>query len=339
MGAGTHGEATGRPGEAELIARYFAPLARDPGARGLVDDAATLAPPAGEELVLTADAVVAGVHFDPAAEAGTVARKALRVNLSDLAAKGARPLGYLMTLALADDWTPAWMTDFAAGLAADQDLYGLSLLGGDTVRTPGPVSVSIMALGAVPAGGMVRRDAARAGARVFVSGTVGDAALGLVLAREPGAARRLGLGAGEAAHLAGRLALPQPRLALAGALRAHACAAMDVSDGLVGDLAKMCRASGVGARIEAARVPLSPAARAALAADATLLPTAITGGDDYEILAAVADDEVAGFVAAAAAAGVPVSDIGRFEADMEGVAVNGPDGRAMTIAHGAYTHF
>lgn len=330
--------AAGRPGESELIARYFAPLATDPGARRLVDDAASLALPAGEELVLTTDAVVAGVHFDPAADAGTVARKALRVNLSDLAAKGARPLGYLMTLALPADWTEAWLGGFTAGLGADQEEYGLSLLGGDTVRTPGPLSVSIAALGAVPAGRMVRRDAARPGMRILVTGTIGDAALALALRQKGG--RQPRLSAADSAFLEGRLALPRPRLALAGALRAHAGAAMDVSDGLVGDLAKMCRASGLSARIESARVPLSAAAaRAIVESDAALLRVALTGGDDYEVLAGVEPGEVAAFAAAAREAGVEAVEIGGFEPGEDGVTVLGPDGRAMTIAHGAYTHF
>ena len=179
-----------RRGESELIARYFAPLTQDPGARGLLDDAASLSLPPGQEIVLTVDAVVAGVHFPEAEDAGAVARKALRVNLSDLAAKGAEPIGYLVSLALRDDWTEAWLESFVAGLGADQAEFGLSLYGGDTVRTPGPLSVSITAFGQVAKGRMVERGAARPGDVIFVSGSIGDAALGLLVRQSPELASR-----------------------------------------------------------------------------------------------------------------------------------------------------
>jgi thiamine-monophosphate kinase len=272
-----------RPGEDELIARYFAPLAADPGAAGLHDDAATASLAPGEEFVLTKDVLVAGVHFFADDPADLVARKALRVNLSDLAAKGATPGHYLLGLALPDDWDDAWLAAFAAGLAEDQPRFGVGLLGGDTTRAAGPLVLSVTALGVVPAGRAVRRSGARPGDVVAVSGAIGDAALGLALRQGRASADAIG---GEAAdHLRRRYLLPEPRVDLAPAVRACASAAMDVSDGLVGDLAKLCGASGVGARIELERVPLSEAAARAVAADPALFDLAMTGGDDYEILA------------------------------------------------------
>jgi thiamine-monophosphate kinase len=323
-----------RPSEDELIARYFAPLA-GPAGLWLNDDVALIAPPAGRELVLTADALVAGVHFFADDPAGAIARKALRVNLSDLAAKGAEPIGFLIALALPGDWTAPWLEAFAAGLGGDAAFYRCPLVGGDTVKTPGPLTLTITALGAVEAGRMAARSGVRPGDRLYVSGAIGDAALGLRL--------RLGQGPELAEthrrHLLDRYLLPQPRLALAPAMAAYAHAGMDVSDGFVGDLTKMLRASGVSARVELARLPLSPAARAAIAADSALFDIAATGGDDYELLAAVAPERSAAFEAAAAAAGVAVALVG------EALAGAGPprfirtDGREAAFARGAFSHF
>src|SRR5690606_19603926 len=171
-------ERSERPGEFGMIARYLRPLASDPGAFGLTDDAAALAPEPGFDLVLTKDMVAAGVHFFADDPAASIARKALRVNLSDLAAKGAEPIGYLLGLALPADWTEDWMAEFSAGLAEDQKRYGLSLLGGDTVKSPDGLMLSVTAIGQVPSGGIVRRAGAQAGDLIVVSGTIGDAALG-----------------------------------------------------------------------------------------------------------------------------------------------------------------
>ena len=179
-------------GEDRLIARHFKPIATHPGAFRLEDDAAAIAPPEGCDLVLTADGLVAGVHFFPDDPPDTVARKALRANLSDLAAKGARPLGFLLTLALPREIGDAWLGPFARGLAADADHFGCPLLGGDTVHTPGPIAISVSAFGAVAHGKMVRRAGAAAGERILVTGTIGDAALGLALRRSPDMARTLG---------------------------------------------------------------------------------------------------------------------------------------------------
>ncbi len=232
--------------EDRLIARFFAPLATHPGALGLADDAAFIKPPPGCDLVLKTDAIIGGVHFFADDAAHTVASKALRVNLSDLAAKGARPLGFLLSLAIPKTIGDDWLADFANGLRGDAVLFGCPLFGGDTDRTPGPVTISIAMFGSVPEGTMVRRAGAKPGDRVFVSGTIGDAALGLALRNGGGTDWKLN--DAQRQHLLSRYLLPQPRNALAEAVRTHASAAMDVSDGLAGDFAKLCRASQRGGR-------------------------------------------------------------------------------------------
>jgi thiamine-monophosphate kinase len=326
-------------GEERLIERYFRPLAKHPGALGLIDDAAAIAPPAGCDLVLTVDGIVGGVHFFPDDPAATIARKALRVNLSDLAAKGARPLGFLLTLALPKEIGESWLAPFAHALGEDAATYGCPLLGGDTVRTPGPVTISIAAFGAVPHGKMVRRSGAKPGDRVVVTGTIGDAALGLLLRQESGAGKRWGLDRTRRDHLLDRYLVPQPRSAVAAAIGSHASAAMDVSDGLAGDLAKLCRASAVAAEIEVARVPLSDAARGALARDPALIETIITGGDDYEVLAAVPAGKVAALCRAAAAAGVAMTEIGTVVAGQGEARFVGKDGKPLALAHPSFSHF
>jgi thiamin-phosphate kinase len=170
--------------EDRLIATYFRPIATHPGAFDLADDAAAIAPPPGCDLVLTTDGVISGVHFFPDDPADAVARKALRINLSDLAAKGAAPLGFLLSIGLPAGLPADWLKSFARGLREDAEHYGCALLGGDTDRSPGAITVYIAALGAVPHGGMVRRKGARPGDCVVATGTIGDAALGLVLRQD-----------------------------------------------------------------------------------------------------------------------------------------------------------
>jgi thiamine-monophosphate kinase len=218
--------------EDDLIATYFRPLATHPGAFGLTDDAAAIAPPPGCDLVLKTDGVISGVHFFLDDPADAVARKALRINLSDLAAKGAAPLGFLLSIGLPAGLPSGWIRSFADGLRDDAAHYGCPLLGGDTDKSPGAITVYIMALGTVPHGTMVRRNGARPGDVVVATGTIGDAALGLKLRLDAAAARRWGLDAAMEVHLRSRYLLPQPRNAIADALRRHATAAMDVSDGL-----------------------------------------------------------------------------------------------------------
>lgn len=323
--------------EDRLIARYFRPLAAHPGALGLVDDAAVLTPPPGCDLVLTTDGVIAGVHFFPDDPPETIGRKALRMNLSDLAAKGAQPAGFLMSVALSKPIDETWLAAFTAGLAEDARDYRCPLLGGDTDCTPGLTSVSIAAFGVVPHGTMVLRSTAKVGDLVVVTGTIGDAALGLALRRDAALGDHWRLSGALQAHLRQRYLLPQPRNALADAVRAHAAAAMDVSDGLVGDLAKLCRASAVAAEIDVERVPLSDAARAALATEPAVLATALTGGDDYEIVLTLPPAELAGFQAAAQAAGVAVSEIGRIVRGEGARFVQ--NGEALAFAQPSFSHF
>lgn len=320
-------------GEDDLIARYFKPLATDPGALGLTDDVAFLRG-GDDDLVVTTDAIVEGVHFLSDDPPETVAKKALRVNLSDLAAKGATPAGFVLTLALraADD---NWLAPFARGLGDDAAAFACPLLGGDTVSTPGPQMISITAFGRAPKGGMIRRDRAQVGDRVMVSGTIGDAALGLGILKGQ-------IATGDAAvdaMLADRYRVPQPRSTLAVAVRDHARAAMDVSDGLAGDLAKLCAASGVSATVDVGAIPLSAAARDVIARGAASLETLLAGGDDYEILCVIPDDRVAAFTAAASQAGVPVASIGVITA---GTALPGfvdARGREIALPRLSYSHF
>ena len=323
--------------EERLIARCFAPLAIHPGALGLADDAAVLSPPPGCDLVLTTDGVIAGVHFFAGDPPETIGRKALRMNLSDLAAKGAQPAGFLLSIALSDGTNEAWLTAFAAGLGDDAEHYRCPLLGGDTDHTPGPISVSITAFGNVPHGKMVRRSTAKPGDRVVVTGTIGDAALGVLLRREAGLAERLRLREAASAQLQDRYLLPQPRNALAAAVLQHASAAMDVSDGLAGDLAKLCRISGVAAEVNVAQVPLSEAARAAIATNPPLLETALSGGDDYEILLTLPPERLEAFRKAASEAGVAATEIGRIVAGQGARFMR--DGKALSFARPSFSHF
>jgi thiamine-monophosphate kinase len=323
--------------EDRLIARYFRPLAKHPGALGLADDAAVLAPPAGCDVVLTTDGIIAGVHVFPDDRPENIARKALRMNLSDLAAKGATPLGFLLALALPAATDEAWLAAFAGGLGEDAERYGCPLLGGDTDHTPGPMAVSITAFGAVPHGKMVLRSTAKAGDCIVVTGTIGDAALGVLLRRDEMLNKKWRLSEAMSAHLKQRYLLPEPRNALAGAVLQNASAAMDISDGLAGDLAKLCRASGVAAEVDVARVPFSDAVRTAVTADPAVLETVLSGGDDYEIILTLAPEKLAAFRAGAHQAGVSVAEIGRITAGEGARFVR--DGKPVTFAQPSYSHF
>lgn len=329
---------TGPLSEDDLIATLFAPVA-GPGALGLMDDVACFTPPAGCDLVVTTDAIVAGVHFLPNDPPDAIARKALRVNVSDLVAKGADPLGFVMTIALPAGVRTDWIAAFAAALGDDAALWSCPLLGGDTVHTPGPLTISITALGAVPSGALVARTGARPGDLLYVSGFVGDAALGLHVRQgdRPWVAR---VTHASRDYLVERFLHPQPRHALRHVVRDYASGAMDVSDGLVGDLAKMMRASGAGARVELARVPLSDATRAALRLEPALFDVAVTGGDDYEILCSVPQANAIGFEAAARACGVPLARIGQVTDDAQSGAIFVDAGGARKkFARGSYSHF
>lgn len=316
--------------EFAFIRDLLAPLSRGaPGAFGLGDDAAVLAARPGRELVVTVDAVIGGVHFRPEDPPGRIAQKALRVNLSDLAAKGADPVGILMALCVPAGTADDWLRAFVAGLADDLQGFAVPLVGGDTTSTPGPLMVSITALGELPAGTMVRRGGAQAGDLICVSGTIGDAALGLAdEARLPPAAR---------AFARERYLLPQPRLALGRALRGVARASIDVSDGLLADVGHICEQSGLGAEIDAGAVPLSAAVRQWLDADARNLHRILGGGDDYELAFCLPPERAAELDSLAAAGGVPVAIIGRMVPG-SGVKVRDGAGREIVVARGGYRH-
>ena len=308
------------PPEFSLIARHFRPLAAEAGLN-LLDDAALLTPPPGQQLILAADAMVAGVHFLPDDPPETIGRKLLRVNLSDLAAMGASPLGYLMTIALTPATHEVWLAAFAAGLAEDQRAFGIQLLGGDTVSTAGPLTLSLTILGHVPPGTALRRAGAQAGDDVWVSGRIGDGYLGLRAAR------------GELddpdGDLARRYRLPEPRLALGVALRGLARACMDVSDGLLQDLSHLCRAGGCAAEVDAPRVPAT-----------TLAPITalVTGGDDYELLFAGALTDRAAIEAAGTATRTPVTRIGRFTVGAPRVTLRNAEGADITPERLGWSH-
>lgn len=315
--------------EFALIDSILTPLAGEGApAFGLGDDAAVLVPRGGGELVVTTDMMVAGRHFFSGDAPDLVARKLLRVNLSDLAAMGAEPEGYLLGLAFADGLDADFVRRFASGLAADQRAFGIALLGGDTVSGAGRLTLSLTALGSVPRGEALMRSGARPGERVYASGTIGDAALALLGFR------------GELAGTDGlseRYYLPSPRLALGQNLRGLASACIDVSDGLVADLGHICRRSGVGATIEAARLPLSAEAARLIDRQPDLCSVALTGGDDYELVFTVAAKNEKRLAAAAEAAGVTIREIGEIT-DGAGVTVLDRQGEPIALEAEGFRH-
>jgi thiamine-monophosphate kinase len=330
--------------EFAAIARFFAPLAAGfPGAFGLADDAAVLSPRAGCELVVTIDTLVAGVHFRADDPADGVGAKLLAVNLSDLAAMGARPVAYLLSLSLPRNWiaagaVEAWLDCFTRGLREAQAEHAVHLVGGDTVATPGPLSLTVTACGEVEAGRLLRRAGAATGDDVWVTGSIGDAALGL-LALD---GRLPALAAAESEALVARYRRPTPRIAAGLALvgEAHACA--DISDGLVADLGHICAASGTGAVLDARRLPLSDAGRAALETDAGLLATILTGGDDYELVFTAAPADAPRIETASRRLALPMTVIGRIEPACQStqrVRVTGPDGAPFAVTGTGYRHF
>lgn len=324
-------------GEFEVIARYFAPLAaRAPGAAGLRDDGAVFEPTPGRDLVMSVDAMVAGVHFRPDDPPETVGRKLLRVNLSDLAAMGAAPRGYLLAAAFGGKIDEAWIAAFARGLARDQEIFHIDLYGGDTVATPGAPTFSLTAFGEVEPGRVLRRSGARGGDAVYVSGTIGDGALGLKALS--GALP----GADEAARaaLAARYQLPEPRVALGLALgeRGLASAAIDISDGLVADLGHIARTSGLGAVVDAAAVPTSAAAARVLAHEPELRQAILTGGDDYELLFTADPSVATELLELSEYLDLALTRIGSMEPG-RGVRVVDAAGREVSLSNGGWTHF
>lgn len=312
--------------EFALIDRYFTrPARRADTVLGVGDDAALLAVPPGHWLVATTDTMVAGTHFLPGDDPAALGHKLLAVNLSDLAAMGADPAWFTLSLTL-PAVEPDWLDAFAGGLFALADAAGIELVGGDTTR--GPLSLTVQALGTVPTGLALRRAGAQPGDGIYVSGTLGDAALALALRLED---------AFVPTELATRLDRPTPRLALGRALRGRASAAIDISDGLLADLGHLCARSGVGAEIDFAALPRSAAFDAAArgAADAD---KPLCGGDDYELCFTLPAAQETGIGALSAAGGCALTRIGRITTE-PGVRCQDAAGRLVTPARTGFDHF
>ena len=320
-------------GEFGRIRRFFAPLA-GPGGLHLRDDAALLACDQGKQLVVTVDAIVAGVHYLPGDPPGLVARKLLRVNLSDLAAMGARPRHYLLTTALPATIGDDWVEAFAAGLGEDQRRYGIDLLGGDSVATDGPAVLSLTAIGEIDTGAEVRRTGARPGDQVWVSGTIGDAFLGLRILRGDYPQ----LAAEHRAALIRCFQLPEPRVELGRRLAGIVHAMLDVSDGLVADLGHICEASQTGATIRLPRVPLSPPARQLAAGDPELPARLVTAGDDYELLFTAPPGSADRIRQLSQKLCLQLTAIGTIEKGA-GVHLVDADGKDVPLADTGYRHF
>ncbi len=325
-------------GEFELIERYFRrPVARavlahqEPSrvALGIGDDCALLAPAPGMQLAVSTDMLVEGRHFLPTVDPFKLGHKALAVNLSDLAACGARPMAFSLALALprVDE---AWLEGFARGLFALADAHGCELVGGDT--TQGPLNICITVFGQVPAGQALLRSGARAGDDLYVSGTLGDARLGLELLRG-----QLALPAAVADAARARLEQPTPRVALGQALRGIATSAIDVSDGLAGDLGHILQQSGVGARIESGAV-LGLLAAAVVLPDDRRLELVLAGGDDYELAFTAPATARAAVQSAAAAAATPVTRIGAIQAE-PGLRLVAANGALLPTRYASFDHF
>jgi thiamine-monophosphate kinase len=320
-------------GEFERIRRYFAPLA-GPGGLGLVDDAALLDCAPGRRLVVTADAIVAGVHYLPDDPPELIARKLLRVNLSDLAAMGARPLHYVLTTALPAELGPEWLARFAEGLGEDQRRYGIDLLGGDSVGTRGPAVLSLTAIGEVATGREIRRNGAQAGDLVWVSGTIGDAFLGLDLLR----GAHPDLAPEHRDYLVRRFRLPEPRTELGPRLCGIARAMIDVSDGLLADLGHICETSRAAAIVELDLLPLSLAARAVVEHDPGIRAQLAAAGDDYELLFAAPANAAEAIATLSLRLGLPVTRIGRIDVGT-GVRLLNADGHQISLEATGYRHF
>jgi thiamine-monophosphate kinase len=317
------------PSEFELIRRYFSRPART-AALGVGDDCALVKAPTGLVVAITTDMLLEGTHFLPGADARRLGHKSLAVNLSDLAAMGADPRWFLLALAVPDP-DEAWLAAFAAGMFALAEAHAIELVGGDTTR--GPRTICITAIGTLPPGYALRRDTATEGEEVWLSGSTGDAALGLAHARG-----RVTLGADAARHCLARLEMPEPRIALGKRLRGLASAAIDVSDGLLADLGHVAEQSQVGADVDYERLPRSAALRAC--ADRALVDECLlAGGDDYELLFTAPAARRAEVEAAGAAAGIAVTRIGRVVGGTPGVRLLGAGGKPIEVARRGFDHF
>ena len=325
-----------RPDEFDLIAKYFAPLSGE-GAFGLLDDAALLSVPDGKKLVVTQDALAAGIHFFADDLPRLIAKKALRVNISDLVAKGAIPYAYSIALGLDEDWNEKWIAAFAKGLAEDQAGFDMVLTGGDTYKSPGGTTISITAFGLVDAEDYTSRLGASVGDAIFVTGTIGDAALGLKL--KQGEIDSRIFGKHEKSYLQERYLLPQPTSMMAPVIAEFASASMDISDGLIGDLEKLCKASNVGAETYLPKIPMSAPVSKIVQIIPDHIQTALTGGDDYELLFTVPQNLVTEFRAATYLLPISISKIGIVKEAKDGVVLLNDDGSQLSFENTSYKHF
>lgn len=313
--------------EFDWIARYFFPLATDNAALGLQDDAALVTIPSGYELAITTDTLNEQVHFLPLTHPALLAQKVLAINLSDLAAMGAEPRYYSLAISLPHATDETWVEAFAQGLALMQERFGIYLIGGDTTATYGPLSITITAFGQCAQGKALRRNGARAGDHLYVSGTIGDAVIGLQMAQQ------------EQDHaLRTRYELPTPRIALGQSLVGVASACMDVSDGLMQDIGHICRASNLGAEIELARIPLHPASSEWMEAGKISRTGLISGGDDYELIFTAAADQSAQIKTLSHELGIALTQVGNITADTN-IQLNDETGAAIVMLRQGYQHF
>jgi len=320
--------------EFSRISEVFSPLAAGyPGAFGLSDDAAVMQLSPGYELVITTDTLIEGVHFLTEDEPGSIAAKLMRVNLSDLAAMGARPIGYTLNIALPSAIGDQWLEAFAAGLARDQTEFSVTLIGGDSVTTSGPITLTITAFGDVVCGEALRRSGAIAGDIVYVSGTVGDGAVGLSAAT--GGLESLSVQNRD--YLRRRYTRPEPRVALGQKLRDVAHAVIDISDGFVADLNHIAECSDVSIEIEAAKIPLSDAVRAALNNGVASMDHVLIGGDDYELAISVPDSAKNDMASLAKSLGLQLTEVGRVCQGF-GVRVLDKNGADISPAKKGYVH-
>jgi thiamine-monophosphate kinase len=329
--------------EFEAISCFFAPLTlKEPGAFSLCDDGAVLRseafPGQGRSLVVTTDSLISGVHFPSDATPEQIAAKALRVNLSDLAAMGAKPGFYTLSLTLTSGKSfpdEAWFSLFTKRLAAEQDRFSITLVGGDTVVAKAPMGLTISAFGSVETGCELRRSTAQPGDLIYLSGTLGDAALGLKALR----GEISGLSSETLDYLLSRYYFPTPRVELGQSLIGIARGVIDISDGLAADIGHVCTASNAGATITIEHIPLSQAARNVInEGENSLFETVLSGGDDYELLFCAPPTAAAELKALSDRLGLSLTPIGQVD-EKTGLRIIDKNDRPIDLERPGYCHF
>jgi thiamine-monophosphate kinase len=316
-----------------FIEKYLAPLATDDGAFALTDDAAVFSCEEGKEIVIAKDAISEGVHFLPNTEPRLIAKKLVRVNLSDMAAMGANPKHYLMSAALNSKVDELWLKEFCESLAEEQKEFGISLLGGDTIKQSGPITLSMTMIGEVEKEKILRRNGAKIGDDIYVTGNLGNAAFGLKILQNT-----LKIEQNDAkSEFVGKYCLPNPQIGAGTALVGLISAAIDVSDGLLGDLSRICDCSGVGAEIYKNILPVSENATQLLERQENLWSLVLSGGDDYELLFTAAPAKAAEIEAISQKIDVKMTKIGQIK-EKTGVNVLDSAGNIITFDNTGYKH-